>query len=50
MKRIVLFVATNFAILFVLNLVLALPVYALVRRIVGEGQRMEGAPEVEVLV
>jgi rod shape-determining protein MreD len=35
---------------FVLNLVLALPVYALVRRIVGEGQRLEPASEVEVLV
>ena len=33
----------------VLNLILALPVYALVRRIVGEGDRFEGAPEVEVL-
>lgn len=35
---------------FVLNLVLALPVYALVRRLVGEGERDEIAPEVEVLV
>jgi rod shape-determining protein MreD len=34
---------------FVLNLILALPVYALVRRIVGEGDRFEAAPEVEVL-
>lgn len=35
---------------FVLNLVFALPVHALVRRIVGEAQRMEAAPEMEVLV
>ena len=35
---------------FVLNLALALPVYALVRRIVGEAQRAEPSPEVEVLV
>ena len=35
---------------FVLNLALALPVYALVRRIVGEAQRVEPSPEVEVLV
>ena len=34
---------------FFLNLVLALPVFALVRRLVGEAQR-ELAPEVEVLV
>ena len=34
---------------FVLNLLLALPVHALVRRIVGEGDRVEIAPEVEVL-
>jgi rod shape-determining protein MreD len=34
---------------FVLNLVLALPVNALVRRLVGEGERDELAPEVEVL-
>jgi rod shape-determining protein MreD len=34
---------------FVLNLVLALPVHALLRRIVGEGEREEVAPEVEVL-
>ena len=34
---------------FVLNLLLALPVYALVRRMVGEGDRVEIAPEVEVL-
>jgi rod shape-determining protein MreD len=34
---------------FVLNVVLALPVHALVRRIVGEGDRAEIAPEVEVL-
>jgi len=33
----------------VLNLVLAMPVYALVRRIVGEGEGVESAPEVEVL-
>jgi cell shape-determining protein MreD len=35
---------------FVLNLVLALPLYALVRRIVGEGERAEASPEVEVLL
>jgi len=35
---------------FFLNLVLALPVYALVRRLVGEAQRGEAAHEVEVLV
>ena len=35
---------------FLLNLVLALPVYALVRRLVGEAQRGEAAHEVEVLV
>ena len=35
---------------FLLNVALALPVHALVRRIVGEGQRAELAPEVEVLV
>ena len=35
---------------FVLNLALALPVYALVRRIVGESHRVEPSPEVEVLV
>jgi rod shape-determining protein MreD len=35
---------------FVLNLLLALPVAALVRRIVGEGTREDLAPEVEVLV
>ncbi len=35
---------------FVLNLVLARPVYALLRRLVGEGERDEIAPEVEVLV
>jgi hypothetical protein len=34
---------------FFLNLLLALPVYVLVRRLVGEAQR-ELAPEVEVLV
>ena len=34
---------------FVLNLALALPVYALVRRAVGEGARLEPSPEVEVL-
>jgi rod shape-determining protein MreD len=35
---------------FVLNLVLALPLYALVRRVVGEGERAEASPEVEVLL
>lgn len=35
---------------FVLNVVLALPLYALVRAIVGEGEREGAAPEVEVLV
>jgi rod shape-determining protein MreD len=35
---------------FVLNLALALPVHGLLRRIVGEGERSEAAPEVEVLV
>ena len=35
---------------FLLNIVLALPVYALVRAIVGEGARDASAPEVEVLV
>ena len=34
---------------FVLNVVLALPVHALVRRIVGEGVREEAAHEVELL-
>jgi rod shape-determining protein MreD len=34
----------------VLNVVLALPLFALVRAIVGEGEREEAAPEVEVLV
>ena len=34
----------------VLNLVLALPVHALVRRVVGEGERDEPTLEVEVLV
>ncbi len=34
---------------FVLNLVLAIPVNALVRAIVGEGDREPAAPEVEVL-
>jgi len=34
---------------FVLNLLLALPVYSLARRIIGEGDRVEIAPEVEVL-
>ena len=34
---------------FVLNLLLALPVHALVKRIVGEGDRIEIAPEMEVL-
>jgi len=32
-----------------LNLVLAMPVYMLVRRIVGEGESVESAPEVEVV-
>ena len=41
---------TSLAPAFVLNLVLALPVNALVRRIVGEEQRTEASPEVEVLV
>ena len=40
---------TSLAPAFVLNIVLALPTYALVRRIVGEGDRVEIAPEVEVL-
>lgn len=35
---------------FVLNFALALPVYALVRRAVGEGARIEPSPEIEVLV
>jgi rod shape-determining protein MreD len=35
---------------FVLNLALAYPVHALLRRIVGEGARSEVAPEVEVMV
>ena len=35
---------------FLLNILLALPVYAAVRAIVGEGTRDESAPEVEVLV
>jgi len=35
---------------FVLNLVLALPVHALVRWAVGEGARLEPSPEVEVLI
>ncbi len=35
---------------FVLNVLLALPVHAAVRAIVGEGTRDEAAPEVEVLV
>jgi cell shape-determining protein MreD len=34
----------------VLNVVLALPVHALVRRVVGEGERDEPTLEVEVLV
>ena len=34
---------------FVLNMALALPVHALLRRIVGEGEHEEVAPEVEVL-
>jgi len=40
---------TSLAPAFVLNLVLALPVYALTRRIVGEELRAEPSPEVEVL-
>ena len=40
---------TSLAPAFVLNILLALPTYALVRRIVGEGDRVEIAPEVEVL-
>jgi rod shape-determining protein MreD len=35
---------------FVLNLALALPVHALVRRAVGKGARPEASPEVEVMV
>jgi rod shape-determining protein MreD len=35
---------------FLLNVALALPVHALVRKIVGPGQRADVAPEVEVLV
>ena len=35
---------------FLLNVALALPVHALVRAVVGEGQREDAAPEVEVLV
>jgi cell shape-determining protein MreD len=35
---------------FVLNLALALPLQALVRRVVGEGERDELSPEVEVLL
>ena len=35
---------------FVLNLVLALPLYALVRRVVGEGERADASSEVEVLM
>lgn len=35
---------------FVLNLVLALPLHAVVRRMVGEGERAEASPELEVLV
>ena len=35
---------------FLLNVALALPVHALVRKIVGEGQRADVAQEVEVLV
>jgi hypothetical protein len=33
-----------------LNLLLALPVHALVRAITGKGSGIEGAPEVEVVV
>ena len=35
---------------FVLNLALALPVHAVVRRAVGEGAHPEASPEVEVLI
>jgi len=35
---------------FVLNLTLALPLHALVRRVVGEGERDERSPDVEVLL
>ena len=35
---------------FVLNLALALPLYGLVRRVVGEGERAEPSHEVEVLL
>lgn len=34
----------------VLNLILALPVYRLVRALVGEGEGVEAAPDVEVVV
>lgn len=34
----------------VLNLLLSLPVYRLVRAVVGEGEGVEGAPDVEVVV
>jgi rod shape-determining protein MreD len=40
---------TTLAPAFVLNLVLALPVYGLVRRVVGEGSRVEPAADVEVV-
>jgi rod shape-determining protein MreD len=40
---------TTLAPAFVLNLVLALPVYRLVRKIVGEGTRTERAADVEVV-
>lgn len=40
---------TTLAPAFVLNLVLALPVYRLVRKIVGEGTRSERAADVEVV-
>jgi rod shape-determining protein MreD len=35
---------------FLLNVALALPVHALVRAVVGQGQREDAAPEVEVVV
>lgn len=40
---------TTLAPAFVLNLALALPVYGLVRRVVGEGSRVETAADVEVV-
>jgi rod shape-determining protein MreD len=41
---------TSLAPAFVLNLLLALPVYRLVRATVGEGQRVEPAADVEVVL